>query len=167
LQEPAPLKGVSARELPRVPLHGVAFALVRDATQVCGGEVTSTKLCLRKCGSRECTNHAPGHPLVTDNTLYVHSATSGTALTTVFRGPTLSITGLEKELIEYIIKANDGEGALSAWSLFSWLQENNIKTTEAFTEDVEIHENVRALPLKTPAKPRIEKDMALELWRMS
>jgi len=40
----SPLKGVSARELPRVPLHGVAFALVRDATQVCGGEVTGTNI---------------------------------------------------------------------------------------------------------------------------
>jgi len=112
----SPLKGVSAvRELPRVPLHRVAFALVRDASQVCGDEVTSsTKLCLRKCGSRECTNHTPGHPLVTDDTLYVCSATSGTALTTVFRDPTLAITGLEKELVEYIIEAEDGEGPLSA-----------------------------------------------------
>jgi len=95
----SPLKGFSAsRELPRVLLHGVSFALVRDASQVCGGgEVTGTKLCLRKCGSRECANHTPGYPLVTDDTLYVHSATSGTALTTVFCDPTLAITGLEKE----------------------------------------------------------------------
>jgi len=70
----------------------------------------------------------------------------------VFRDPTLSITGLEKELIEYIIVADDGEGPLSAWSLFSWLKENNIKTTEAFTKAVEIHENARALPFKTPAQ---------------
>ena len=101
----SPLKGVSARELPRVPLYRIAFALVRDVTQVlCGGEVTGTKLCLRKCGSKECTNHTPGHPLVTDNTLYVRSATSGTALTTVFHDPTLcSITGLEKASQKTII----------------------------------------------------------------
>jgi len=96
----SPLKGASARELPRVPLHGVAFALVRDASLVCGGEVTGNKLCLRKCGSRECTNHTSGHPLVKDNTLYIRSATSGTALTTVFRDLTIAITGLEKELVE-------------------------------------------------------------------
>ena len=40
----SPLQGVSARELPRVPLHGVAFALSRDAMQVCGGEVTGTTI---------------------------------------------------------------------------------------------------------------------------
>jgi len=84
-------------------------------------------------------------------------------LTTVFREPTLAITGLEKELVEYIIEAEDGEGPLSARSLFSWLQENDIKTTESFTEAVEIHENARALPLKTPAKRRIERDMAREI----
>jgi len=106
--------------------------------------VTGTKLCLRKCGSRECKNHAPG--LVMDNTLYVRSGTSGTALTTtVFRNPTLSIIGLEKELVKYIIEADDSKGPLSARSLFPWLQ----KTSDAYTEAVEIHENVRALPLKT------------------
>ena len=125
--------------------------------------MTGTKLCLRKCSSRECANHTPGHPLVTDDTLYVCSATSGTALTTVFREPTLAITGLEKELVEYIVEAEDGEGPLSARSLFSWLQENDIKTTESFTEAVEIHENARALPLKTPAKRRIERDTAREI----
>ena len=124
--------------------------------------MTGTKLCLRKCGSRECSNHTPGHPLVTDNTLYVRSATSGTALTTMFRDPTLAITGLEKELIEYIMEADDSKGPLSSWSLFSWLQENDIKTTEAYTEAVEIHENARALWLKTPAKCRIERNTAKE-----
>jgi len=75
----------------------------------------------------------------------------------VFRDPTLAITGLEKELVDYIIEAEDGEGPLSARSLFSWLQENDIKTTESFTEAVDIHENARALLLKTPAKRRIKR----------
>jgi len=81
----------------------------------------------------------------------------------VFREPTLAITGLEKELVEYIIEAEDGKGPLSARSLFSWLQENDIKTTESFTEAVEIHKNARDLPLKTPTKRRIERDTAREI----
>ena len=61
------------------------------------------------------------------------------------------------------IEADDSKGPLSALWLFSWLQENDIKTTEALTEAVEIHENARALPLKTRAKRRIERDTAREM----
>jgi len=92
----SPLKGVLARELSRVLLHGVVFALIRD----------------------------------TSSDWY---------------------QALLEKLGKYIIKAVTGKCPLSAWSLFSWLQENNIKTTETFIEAVEMHENMKALPLKTPA----------------
>jgi len=64
------LKGGLTREPPRVLLYRVAFAFVTDAKLVvCGGEVTSTKRCLRKCGLKECTNHIPGYPEVIDSVL--------------------------------------------------------------------------------------------------
>jgi len=67
-----------------------------------------------------------------------------------------------KALVKYITEAEDGEGPLSNWSIFSWWKENDIKTTDAYTKAVEIHEKARALPLKTPAKCRIERDKAKE-----
>ena len=73
----SPFWGGSEPKVLVAPEFGRAFAFVKDAAAVCGGSVSSRKLCLRQKESAGC-NHFEGDNFdelgVADDTLYVSAA---------------------------------------------------------------------------------------------
>ena len=59
----SPILGGSEPKVLVAPEFGRAFAFVKDAAAVCGGSVSSRKLCLRQKGSAGC-NHVEGGGLM-------------------------------------------------------------------------------------------------------
>jgi len=118
-----------------------------------------TKLCLQNTGSKECVKHSPGYQVVKDNTLYICAATSSIFLTTVFKDPTLSVAGMEKDLAEHIAQAEGGKGHCQRLFSFLKLKDNNLTTTDGYTVTVELQEGSNIFPLKTPTKLRSEEEV--------
>ena len=113
----SPFLGGSEPKVLVAPVFGRAFAFVKDAAAVCGGSVTSRKLCLRQKGSVGC-NHVEGEDFdelgVTDDTLYVRAATKSQTLTTVYQDLSLSTLGLDKEFVMFLTKFEGTEGPFFA-----------------------------------------------------
>jgi hypothetical protein len=155
----SPARGVPARVLPVVPLYGDTFALIRDASVVCGGEMTGGKFCARKTGSLQCKNHHQGALSLKSRTIYVRAATSGSSLTSVFQEPSLSVEGMEEDLVEYLAQSSEADGPLSSRSLFNFVLDNDLKTTASFSEAVDCFDNGnKNLLAKTPGKRKQEKE---------
>ena len=114
----SPERGVPARVLLVVPLYGDTFALIREASVLCGGEMTGGKFCARKTGSQQCQNHHQGALSIKSHTIYVRVATSGSSLTSVFQEPSLSVEGIEEDFVEYSAQSLEADGPLSSRSLF-------------------------------------------------
>ena len=157
----SPFVGGSEPKVLVAPVFGRAFAFVKDASAVCGGSVTSRKLCLRQKGSVGC-NHVEGEEgdEVMDDTLYVRAATKSQTLTTVYQDLSLSTLGLDKEFVLFLTKFEGTDGPFSPQLLFSFISRNDVTTLSSFEEAMRSQREGDSLPLLTPSRRKAQSLLA-------
>ena len=134
----SPLLGGSEPKVLDAPEFRRAFAFVKDAAAVCGGSISSRKLCLRQKGSAGC-NHLKGEDFdelgVADDTLYVRAATiKSQSLTTVYQDLSLNSLGLDTDCVAFLIKFEGAKGPISPQLLFSFITRNKVTSLSTFEE---------------------------------
>ena len=156
----SPNVGGGGKGFPVEPSFGRVLALVNDKEAVCGGNVNGGKVCLKPANAS--CNHKVKGAYVKEDTLYVRAA-KGAQLTTVFGAYHLLTSNLETDLVNYLVKLEEGEINGDAVTLFSFIENNEINTVDDFKEAKERQKDMSKQPFKTPAVKRRNLDSQEDL----